>query len=228
MAGYFSYFAKTLYSLDDNPRDNFQYVTNILQRSKFLREITDNTAAYYPYQIKDNETAEIIADKLYGDSNRHWIVLLFNQILNPFYEFPMSSDVLDSYILDNYGYTSFAATNIVHHYEQIIERSTVLNGIVTDSNIDRYTISEYEMNFSTNAITLRTLPTVGNSLLLSVESTQLDNAGTLFAQSTSSIKAISVFDYEFELNETRREIKLLDAKYVAVVEQEFKKLMSDG
>ncbi len=227
MAGYFSYFQKTLYSLDDSPADNVQYVTNILQRSKFLREITDNTAAYYPYQIKENETAEIIADKLYGDSNRHWIVLLFNQILNPFYEFPMSSDVLNSYIFDNYGYTAFDATNILHHYEQIIERSTILNGITTDKNIDRYTISEYDMNFATNSITLRTLPTVGNSLLLSVEDIQLDDDGTLSLQNISSIKAVSVFDHEFELNEARREIKLLDKRYVIAVEQEFKKLMSN-
>lgn len=228
MAGYFSYFQKILYSLDDNPNNNIQYATNILQRSKFLREITENTAAYYPYQVKEGETAEIIADKLYGDSNRHWIVLLFNQILNPFYEFPLSDSVLDSYIQSKYGYTAEQATNVLHHYEQIIERSTLLNGIPIDVNIDRYTISEYSMDYRTNAITLRTLPSVGNSVEVSTENITLDPDTNLVSQNKTTISAISVFDYEFELNEGRREIKLLDQKYVAAVEQEFKKIMSNG
>lgn len=228
MAGYFSYFNKIAYSLDENPNKNVQYITNILQRSRFLKEITDNTAAYYPYQMKEGDTAEIIADKLYGDSTRHWIVLLFNKILNPFYEFPLSDSVLDSYIQSKYGYTSDQASNVLHHYEERIQRTNIYNGVITDQHTDTYIVSEYSVNYSTNSISLRSLPEIGTSLDVGTETIQLDNTGNLFVQNKTTIHAISVFEYEFNLNEDRREIKLLDKKYVASVEQEFKKLMSDG
>lgn len=227
MAGYFSYFQRIPYSLDDTPNKNIQFVTNILQRSKFLREITDNTAAYYPYQLKEGDTPEVIADKLYGDSNRHWLVLLFNQILNPFYEFPMTDGLLDSYIQSKYGYNSDVAASTLHHYEQRITRKTIFNSVVVDENTDVYTISEYSLNFSTNSLSPRNLPSIGTSISDGTELIQLNDAGTLFVQNSTTLHAVSVFDYEFQLNENRREIKLLDKRYVAAVEQEFKKLMSD-
>lgn len=233
MAGYFSYFQKILYSLDDNPNNNIQFVTNILQRSTFLKEVTENTATYYPYQIKENETAEIIADKLYGDSNRHWIILLFNRLINPFYEFPLSDEVLDSYIQSKYGYTSDQADTVLHHYEQRTKRTNFINGVITDQHTDVVTISEYALNHTTNTLSLRDLPAVGSSITVSTELIDLSNtaieaAYTKYVQNETTIHGISVFTYEFLMNESRREIKLLDKKYVAAVEQEFKKLMADG
>lgn len=233
MSGYFSYFQKIKYTLDDVPNSNIQYVTNILQRSSFLKEITENTATYYPYKIKEGETAEIIADKLYGDSTRHWIVLLFNKILNPFYEFPLSDEVLDSYIQSKYGYTADQADTVLHHYEQRIKRTNILNGVQTDQHTDVYTVSEYVLNYATNSLSLRDLPAIGSYITVGTEQIDLSNttieaAYTKYVQNETTIHAISVFNYEFLLNEDRREIKLLDTKYVADVEQEFKKLMSDG
>jgi hypothetical protein len=228
MAGYFSYFQKTPYTLSDDPRANLQLVTNILHRSKFLREITENTALYYPYQIKEGETPEIIADKLYGDVNRHWIVLLFNNIVNPYYEFPLNDSELDDMILKKYGYTAEVARNTVHHFEQEITRSTIYNGNISETNVDRYTISEYSANFSTGVLTQRNLPSIDISIDGGTEIIELNDAGTILLQQATVYKAVSVYEYEFALNEERRVIKLLDAKYVQAVEQEFKKLMIDG
>ena len=39
-------------------------LSNILMRSAFLREVVENTAIFYEYQVKDGETPEIIAHKL--------------------------------------------------------------------------------------------------------------------------------------------------------------------
>ena len=154
--------------------------------------------------------------------------MLFNKILNPFYEFPLTDTVLDSYIQSKYGYTSDQAASVLHHYEERIQRTSILNGVITDQNIDTSIVSEYAVNYSTNSLSARNLPALGTSIQTGTETIQLDNTGNLFVQNKTSIYAISIFDYEFLLNEAKREIKLLDKKYVAGVEQEFKKLMSDG
>ena len=75
---------------DGNPKD----VTNLLRRVKVRSKIRDNAAVFDTYTVKEGETPEMIADRLYNDVQLHWVVLLFN-------------DVADKY------------TNIsgIHHYE---------------------------------------------------------------------------------------------------------------
>jgi len=65
------------------------------------------------YTVKDGQTPEHIAYKLYGDAQYHWIVLLANDILDVYHEWPMSTDSLIKMCKDKYGETSIYAT---HHY----------------------------------------------------------------------------------------------------------------
>lgn len=224
MAGYFNEFPKVLYTFDEavvNP----QLVTNILARSTFLKEIVDNTAIYYEYQLKEGDTPEIIADKLYGDPQRHWIVLLFNRILNPFYEFPLTPTELESYMIAKYGHSSNVCRTTLHHYEQTTTRTTLYNGAVTDSESDTVYVSEYSVNFDTGALTPRTLPALGASITTSSE--------TVFfspyqINTVITVTAVSEYDYEMAQNEQRRTIKLLDNAYISRIEDEFIRLMKNG
>lgn len=38
---------------------------------------------------------------------------------------------------------------------------------------------------------------------------------------------LRVYDYEFQLNENKREIRLVDRKYVSQIEKEFRKIMKE-
>ena len=42
------------------------------------------------YDIKNGETPESIAFKLYGDAELHWVVMLINNITDRFHDWPMS------------------------------------------------------------------------------------------------------------------------------------------
>ena len=63
-------------------------VNNITSRFNFEEKFKENSAVAYEYEIKDSDTPEISASKFYGDSERHWIVLLFNNIIDPQFDFP--------------------------------------------------------------------------------------------------------------------------------------------
>lgn len=225
MAGYFSYFPSTLYTFDKNT-ENQQVVTNILARSAFLKEVANNSAAYYEYQVKDSDTPEIIADKLYGDVNRHWIVLLFNNILDPFYEFPMKQEVLESYIQKKYSQSLALSQTTIHHYELRITRVVTYGTTVIDYNVDIYRVNENQVNFTTGVTTPRTVPgTADTELTVSTESVSFPD-GTVQTM-TNVVRAVSNYTYELNENEARRTIKLLDAKYVSKVENEFRLLMQN-
>lgn len=224
MAGYFTQISKTLYSLDQDSL-NPQIVTDILRRSTFLKEVSENVALFYEYQVQEGDTPEIIADKLYRSVDRAWIVLLFNKIDNPLYQFPLNNIALENYIVNKYDQTLDQAKSTIHHYELEITRRFIQNGLVTDTTVDTYIVNDDELNFTTGLIGDRSLPgTADTELSLSTETSGVFSGGG-YVQNSYKTKAISNYTYELNENEKRRTIKLLDKSYVQRIEYEFKRLM---
>jgi len=222
---YFESFALTPYTLDTNAL-NPQLVTNILARSTFLREIANNTSIAYEYSVKDSDTPEIIAHKIYGDAYRGWIVLMFNNIINPFYDWPLKNDALDSYIFKKYGQNIDTARSTIHHYEKETTKKSVYNGLLIDEEVTTQIISEYQLNYTTGQITPTALPTVADTSVAVSSETITYSTYTLTIDIVN--KAVSNYTYEFNENEKRRRIKILDEKFVQRVEDEFRNLMSNG
>lgn len=75
---------------------------NILKRISFSSDIKEEASLFYDYEIKDGETPEILAHRVYGDVYYHWVLLLFNDIIDPYEEWPKSSISVDNYITKKY------------------------------------------------------------------------------------------------------------------------------
>jgi hypothetical protein len=207
---------------------NFVVMTNILVRSSFLREITENSAIFYEYEIKDGETPEVIASKLYGDPKRFWIVLLFNKLNNPLYDFPLTNLELDSFIQNKYNVSVQTAQTTIHHYEEKTTKSVFFNDILQESNTTTVLVSALQQNTDTGVAEVRPyLPGIADSSLDGESYTESFSNGITVTVSTV-YSAISTYTHELEENEKRRKIKLLDKNYVGNVETEFRRLMRDG
>ena len=219
---YFENFPKTLYTFDKNTI-NPQAVTNILARSTFLRDIKDNVNLSYEYQIRDEDTPDVIAHKAYGDPYRSWIVLLFNNILNPNYDWPMKIPVLEDYIVAKYGITLQESNTTIHHYEKETKIVSIYGGVFLNETVERSIISEYSVNPTTNVLTRNALPDVADT------SIAIGSKNSVYPEydltTTVSHKAVSIYTHEFDENEKRRNIRILDPKFVQRVENEFKELM---
>jgi hypothetical protein len=96
---------------DVNKDNNPILVTHLLRRSNFIDSVKDNTSVYFLYDIKESDRPEIIADKIYGSTEYFWIILLLNDILNPF-DWYMSQITLQQYVDKKYNNSS-----AIHHYE---------------------------------------------------------------------------------------------------------------
>ena len=99
MSKYFNYFPQTLYQLTQNSAD---IALKLTARFNFEKTFKENTAVSYEYDIQDGDTPEIIADKLYGSPERHWIVLLFNDIVDPQVDWPLDQRTLIRFIESKY------------------------------------------------------------------------------------------------------------------------------
>lgn len=225
---YFSEMPLTSYPNLVTNDNTYVALTNIMTRSAFLREITENVSLFYDYQVKDGETPEIIADKLYGDPSRFWIVLMFNGLNNPYYDFPLISEQLNDMIVSKYEQTLEDSKTTIHHYEATVVRKIYYNGMLNFTNEETYVISAQQQNANTGLAEDRPiLPGTADTSLPGETYTEDFGSGvTVTTEYTYS--AVSNYTYEVTENEKRRSIKLLDAAYVGNVESEFRRLMRDG
>lgn len=96
-----------------------QIVANITQIID-LRVNLDETQYYF---IADYKSPEQISYELYNNPNYHWTILLLNNIIDPYHDWPMSNENLLNYSLNKY-----LNINATHHYVDA-------NGFIVDELI---------------------------------------------------------------------------------------------
>jgi len=107
---YFNNFPVIPYDSEGNYK--FKDVTNLLRRVGLRAKVKTNTLLYDTYDVRNGETPESIADKLYNDSQLHWVVLMINNISDRFHDWPMTEAQFLEYINDKYD-----NLDAIHHYE---------------------------------------------------------------------------------------------------------------
>ncbi len=207
MAKYFNYFPKTPYYITEDSK-NVDMVTNITSRFGFEQEFKNNSVVYYEYDIQDGDTPEIIAAKLYNSPERHWAVLMINDMVDGQFDWPLDQRTIIKYIDEKYtanasvGQTGLAwAQSNTHSYYKIETRTT------NSTNTTLTTKIQLDANTYAN--------TAESSSVITLESGQ-----TITAAVVKEIK--SYYDYEIEQNENKRRIKLLKPEFVSTIEQQIK------
>jgi len=140
MPKYFSYYPKILYDVEGN--GNPKVITNLLRRVKIKNGLKESASLFDEVEVQNGETPEILADNFYGDQKYYWIILLFNNIKDRFYDWPLDNVQFESYVNDKY-----TNPNAVHHYEIIQESGP------TSSNDDSHKIQVNSTTPGATAVT---------------------------------------------------------------------------
>lgn len=121
---YFKEFPTITYDfLDENGEKQYKLVRDITTNVRIKRDVLANITIYDEYDIKEGETPELIAEKVYGSPHYHWVIMLANERFDYRADFPLSYIALNDYIDSKYGEDADA----IHHYEDA-------NGITVDSD----------------------------------------------------------------------------------------------
>ena len=134
-----------------------------MKRVKIKDTVLNDASAYYPYVIEQGETVDHVAYNYYGDSNLAWLVLLANDIADPYFDWYLTAPQFERFIKSKYNSKAEAQVTIVHYKNNIdghivtpetIEYSS-LSGVNTSnySAVDAYTFEE-ERNESRKFIKL--------------------------------------------------------------------------
>lgn len=154
-------------SYDPTGDKNYKTIKDILIRANIKESIKGRHSLFEKYDVKEGETPELVAHRLYEDVSLHWVILMFNNIDNPYYEWPMSQRNFINYVKDKY-----ANPDAIHHYEVAQSSGLTTTKIKVDS----------------------------------------DAAGA---------SSVSNYNYEADLNDARKQIKVLKREYIGQITSEF-------
>jgi len=107
---YFSQFEQGYYDLKGDGKEKL--VTDLMTRVKVREKVIDEASLYDKYDVPSGERPEDTAFKHFGSSQYHWVILMTNNITDAYYEWPMSEQTFETFLIDKY-----AEPGAVHHYE---------------------------------------------------------------------------------------------------------------
>jgi len=196
-------------------------MTNLMVRSEIVPSLLKNPLLFYSYNIKDGDSPEIIATKYYDDSYRYWIVLFANQIIDPEWDWPMNSALFGNYIFEKYKaeyakdydvpVNSVTPSQVIPFVQaqtqNYVKSVTTIDNTSGKSNTINYFIDYIAYSLVDEGTLVRNFPT----------GQQVTQITTKYIE--------TYYDYEERLNEARRSIFLVNAKYVSEFELQFYNLM---
>ena len=188
MANYFRNLPKIRYDINGAEPNKFLNVTNIMKRISFKPSVIEDISQYYPYRVKDGERPDILSFQQYGTVAYAYLIMLLNDIHDPLFDWPLSSQQFEKYLTNKYGSVS-AAMGETKYYYQIIRAEVARTG------------------------TSERVPAVK----FIVDQTTYDalDAGDRSTQ--------TAYEWEDELNDNKRDIKLIQASFIQDIDYAVKR-----
>ena len=178
---------------------NNEPVRDISVRIDILENIKTDSYAFLPYTVKNGERAEEVAYLYYGNPKYVWVVYLSNNIIDPYFEWPLDNYEFEQTLAKTYAAQALAASPSNVGWQAVVNWA---NSTSTTSNIVYYRrISD---------------PTV-----------RMNKDGLAFVSDAADWQAVRVYDDEFEKNESRRNIQLLNKEYVSIAERNLTRLLNE-
>ena len=175
---------------------NYTQVKNFFKRGKLREDIFQDITVFEKYNIRGDDRPDNVATEIYGDARLDWVVLLSNNIVNVYNEWPLSQQTFETYVLDKYG--SIEKLNETHHYESNEVKDT--QGVVLFPKGVQVSVAQSISYFEHMTDESKTVNPIS--------------------------KAVTNYQYEEKLNNEKRRIFLLKPMYLNVVYDDLEEMMA--
>ena len=193
MANYFRSIPSISYDIWGTEPKNYQSVTNIMKRVKFKPEVLEDISEYYPYIVLDGERPDIISYNQYETVAFSYLILLINDIQDPIFDWPLSTQQFEQYILNKHGSVNSAMMTTKYYY-QIIRAEVARTG--TSERVPEVKFIVDETTYNALDITLR--------------------------------KTQTIYDWEDELNNDKKEIRLISPNFIHDIDYQVKQYFTSS
>ncbi len=174
---------------------NYTQVKNLFKKGKLREDIFQDLTVFEKYNIEGDDRPDNVAFKIYGNAQLDWVVMMSNNIINLYNEWPMSQQSFEIYLVDKYG--TDEKLNEIHHYE---------------SN---------EVKDTTGVIIFPKGVQVSAAQSVSYHEPMTDEQVVVNPIS----RAVTNYEYEENINNEKRRIYLIKPMYLSVVFDDLEEMM---
>jgi hypothetical protein len=202
--------------------NNLIVLKNLMSRAVLMAQTQSDALMLYNYSVQDGDTPETVAYKYYGSVDRYWIVLHGNQSLDPQWDWPLTSQQFQKYIIGKYKQATANSLNIpvnTVNDSQVLSYTTA-----TVKYLEKIIIIKDNTTQTKSAKTIKVNLLNYNAITPSEKIINFPDGSSATRSITKRI--ISVYNYENNLNESKRNIRLINASYVGSLELQLQSLMS--
>ena len=174
---------------------NYTQVKNFFKKGKIREDLFQDLTVFEKYSIRGDDRPDNVANEIYGDPTLDWVVLLSNNIVNIYNEWPLNQQAFENYVLDKYG--TLAKLDAVHHYESNEVKDS--SGVIIFPKGVRVSAAQSVSYFEP----------------LSDEQVTVNPVS----------KAVTNYQYEQKINDDKRNIFLIKPIYLNVVFDDLEEMM---
>ena len=176
---------------------DFVETKNLFRRAKVREDLFSNFMQFDKYKIIGDERPDNVAEKVYGNGNLDWVVLMSNNIIDINNEWPLTQFQLNEFLNQKYRPQELVS---IHHYETLELRDSknqliLPAGLVVDENFNLEYLSGGQIK-STNSLV-----------------------------NGRPVKAVTFYDYENSQNDKKRNINVLKQEFLGLFIKDFERIM---
>lgn len=230
---YFRKFSELLYQSPLESRNStYDYVRvkNIFRRAKIRDDFFRSSVTFNKYNIIGEERPDQISKKFYGSPEYDWVVLLSNNIINLRNEWPLSDSEFNNYIQSKFTASELTSP---HHYETTVTFDTrgkmiVPGGKIVDSNFSVTYFDEelQDQQIIAEPYTFDQSTTTFDSTIITFDAVQQISILQGKSITINPVRSISVYEYEIEQNENKRNIYILNPNYLQTIIDDLEEIMT--
>lgn len=189
------------------------FARNILTRVKVLDKFKDQASVYYPYVLEEATGSglkyENLAFDYYDDVDDVWVLHLVNQIVDPYYDVPLTQEQFEAFIVKKYGSLRAAIQKVVFYRNNYNQDESILtisgyNALIAerkrywtptinfDNNIIGYERLKDDTVVTTNKILTLDITLNGNATFQTSEKVIQDTSGATGFVTFSNTTTISL------------------------------------
>jgi len=212
-------------------------IKDFFRKSMIEQDAVNSVISYTYYEIQDGERPDVVADRLYGDSELHWTFFLVNDMDN-YYQWHKDNVTFEKYINEMYPEYWLIASDST---DIVSSSSKWLLGEIIESGSQKGNVISVQPTFnrigvaggSWNANDVVTGKVSGKSFTVSSVVNGPDgidhyvnSEGHKRNNLTTGFTPVTYYTHDYEQNETNRKIKVIRPEYIRRVVSEFEKVMA--
>lgn len=239
---YFKEFPEFLYDFRYAPNETkTAIVKDITRNVRFRKEVLENITVFDEYDIVDGETPEIIAEKVYGNPEYHWIIMLANQRYDYLTDFPLPElELVEAckavfnppFNATSWSYsgTTITVTKAIHGLLSSPTTTVTLSGATATTNAPNGTYTVTSVTADTFTFTVASAPTGTAGGTVNIKTTGRENYSHHYVNAagynvnSDAVGAVNVTNIEWfrTENEEKRRIKIISPRVINTILKDYK------